>query len=43
LKDNFCVSTIAYVDIAMQDPCRPGVKDAVRLCQNAGVKVLFLC
>nr|GMC98848.1 calcium-transporting ATPase 10, plasma membrane-type-like isoform X1 [Ipomoea batatas] len=23
----------------MQDPCRPGVKDAVQLCTNAGVKV----
>lgn len=25
-----------------QDPCRPGVKDSVQLCQNAGVKVLVL-
>ncbi|XP_058755663.1 calcium-transporting ATPase 10, plasma membrane-type-like isoform X2 [Vicia villosa] len=25
--------------IEMQDPCRPGVKDAVHLCQKAGVKV----
>ena len=23
----------------MQDPCRPGVKDAVNVCQKAGVKV----
>jgi len=23
----------------IQDPCRPGVKDAVLLCQKAGVKV----
>lgn len=23
----------------LQDPCRPGVKDAVSLCKNAGVKV----
>lgn len=26
--------------IEMQDPCRPGVKDAVRLCQKAGVRVI---
>ena len=32
---------LAHMEIAMQDPCRPGVKDAVMLCQNAGVKVLF--
>ncbi|KAJ8751402.1 hypothetical protein K2173_016605 [Erythroxylum novogranatense] len=25
--------------IGIKDPCRPGVKDAVQLCQNAGVKV----
>jgi hypothetical protein len=25
----------------LQDPCRPGVKDAVQLCTSAGVKVLF--
>ncbi|KAL3567065.1 hypothetical protein D5086_032480, partial [Populus alba] len=25
--------------IGIKDPCRPGVRDAVRLCQNAGVKV----
>ncbi|KAF5456411.1 hypothetical protein F2P56_025900 [Juglans regia] len=25
--------------LGIKDPCRPGVKDAVRLCQNAGVKV----
>ncbi|KAL0552124.1 hypothetical protein IC582_011221 [Cucumis melo] len=25
--------------VGLKDPCRPGVKDAVRLCQNAGVKV----
>ncbi|KAG6705928.1 hypothetical protein I3842_07G201500 [Carya illinoinensis] len=25
--------------VGIKDPCRPGVKDAVRLCQNAGVKV----
>jgi hypothetical protein len=24
----------------MQDPCRPGVRDSVRLCQAAGIKVL---
>ncbi|KAB5514720.1 hypothetical protein DKX38_028626 [Salix brachista] len=28
--------------IGIKDPCRPGVRDAVRLCQNAGVKVFFL-
>lgn len=26
----------------MQDPCRPGVKDAVQLCQKSGVKVLLV-
>ncbi|XP_010048692.2 calcium-transporting ATPase 8, plasma membrane-type [Eucalyptus grandis] len=25
--------------VGLKDPCRPGVKDAVRLCQEAGVKV----
>ncbi|KAK4757595.1 hypothetical protein SAY87_018896 [Trapa incisa] len=25
--------------VGLKDPCRPGVKDAVQLCQNAGVKV----
>ncbi|KAK4754923.1 hypothetical protein SAY87_008680 [Trapa incisa] len=25
--------------IGLKDPCRPSVKDAVQLCQNAGVKV----
>ncbi|KAK3435377.1 hypothetical protein EUGRSUZ_C00094 [Eucalyptus grandis] len=25
--------------VGIKDPCRPGVKDAVKLCQNAGVKV----
>lgn len=25
--------------VGIKDPCRPSVKDAVRLCQNAGVKV----
>ncbi|XP_061990308.1 calcium-transporting ATPase 10, plasma membrane-type-like isoform X2 [Rosa rugosa] len=25
--------------VGIKDPCRPGVADAVRLCQNAGVKV----
>ncbi|KAF9604718.1 hypothetical protein IFM89_009154 [Coptis chinensis] len=25
--------------VGIKDPCRPGVKDAVRLCTNAGVKV----
>ncbi|XP_035538880.1 calcium-transporting ATPase 10, plasma membrane-type-like [Juglans regia] len=25
--------------VGIKDPCRPGVKDAVQLCQNAGVKV----
>ncbi|KAK7265346.1 hypothetical protein RJT34_32965 [Clitoria ternatea] len=25
--------------VGMKDPCRPGVKDAVQLCQKAGVKV----
>ena len=25
----------------MQDPCRPGVKDAVRVCTAAGVKVVY--
>lgn len=32
---------LAYMGIAIQDPCRPGVGDAVRLCQIAGVKVLI--
>ncbi|KAK4602832.1 hypothetical protein RGQ29_011719 [Quercus rubra] len=25
--------------VGIKDPCRPGVKDAVQLCQNAGIKV----
>ncbi|XP_022753448.1 calcium-transporting ATPase 10, plasma membrane-type isoform X2 [Durio zibethinus] len=25
--------------VGLKDPCRPGVKDSVQLCQNAGVKV----
>ncbi|KAL4632299.1 hypothetical protein ACB092_04G039600 [Castanea dentata] len=25
--------------VGIKDPCQPGVKDAVQLCQNAGVKV----
>ncbi|KAF5742923.1 putative cation-transporting atpase plant [Tripterygium wilfordii] len=25
--------------VGIKDPCRPGVKESVRLCQNAGVKV----
>ncbi|CAN1198477.1 Calcium-transporting ATPase 10, plasma membrane-type [Linum perenne] len=25
--------------VGLKDPCRPGVRDAVRLCQDAGVKV----
>ncbi|KAB5551959.1 hypothetical protein DKX38_009270 [Salix brachista] len=28
--------------VGIKDPCRPGVRDAVRLCQNAGVKVFLL-
>ncbi|GLT64402.1 hypothetical protein SLA2020_369010 [Shorea laevis] len=28
--------------VGLKDPCRPGVKDSVRLCQNAGVKVLMV-
>ena len=26
----------------MQDPCRPGVREAVELCTHAGVKVSIL-
>ncbi|CAI0386329.1 unnamed protein product [Linum tenue] len=25
--------------VGIKDPCRPGVRDAIQLCQNAGVKV----
>ncbi|XP_030953227.1 calcium-transporting ATPase 10, plasma membrane-type-like isoform X2 [Quercus lobata] len=25
--------------VGIKDPCRPGVKDSVQLCQNAGIKV----
>ena len=42
LNVNSYFSALAYVDSAIQDPCRPGVKDAVQLCQNAGVKVYFV-
>ena len=38
---NLYLFLLAFVDFAMQDPCRPGVRDAVRLCENAGVKVLL--
>ena len=27
----------------MQNPCHPGVGDAVRTCQNAGIKVFLFC
>jgi hypothetical protein len=30
-----------FFSFFLQDPCRPGVKDAVQLCTSAGVKVLF--
>ena len=43
LKVSSCTSALTYVNNAMQDSCRPGVKDAVQLCQNAGIKVFFFC
>lgn len=33
---------LAHADIVLQDPCRPGVRDAVELCKIAGVKVLVI-
>lgn len=38
--DTFFVN-LNYDRREMQDPCRPSVKDAVHLCQIAGVKVLL--
>ncbi|CAL0327895.1 unnamed protein product [Lupinus luteus] len=34
-EDNLVLLAI----VGLKDPCRPGVKDAVQLCQKAGVKV----
>ncbi|XP_073000941.1 calcium-transporting ATPase 5, plasma membrane-type-like [Typha latifolia] len=34
-EDNLILLAI----VGIKDPCRPGVRDAVRLCQEAGVKV----
>ncbi|RYR30188.1 hypothetical protein Ahy_B01g055014 isoform A [Arachis hypogaea] len=34
-EDNLILLAI----VGLKDPCRPGVKDAVKLCQKAGVKV----
>lgn len=42
--DLFKFIIISYVScMETQDPCRPGVKNAVQLCQKAGVKVSILC
>jgi P-type Ca2+ transporter type 2C len=38
LSLTFCLISFLFF---LQDPCRPGVKDAVQLCTSAGVKVLF--
>ncbi|MED6207560.1 Calcium-transporting ATPase 10, plasma membrane-type [Stylosanthes scabra] len=35
-EDNLILLAI----VGLKDPCRPGVKDAVKLCQKAGVKVM---
>jgi hypothetical protein len=43
LKVNSYIGALAYSDNAMQDPCRPGVRGAVEICQKAGIKVFFLC
>ncbi|KAL0308272.1 UNVERIFIED_CONTAM: Calcium-transporting ATPase 10, plasma membrane-type [Sesamum radiatum] len=32
----------AILQWALNDPCRPGVRDAVQLCINAGVKLLWV-
>ena len=37
----FLLFVLCPLYIEMQDPCRPGVKDAVQLCQKAGVEVLI--
>ncbi|XP_024019921.1 calcium-transporting ATPase 10, plasma membrane-type isoform X1 [Morus notabilis] len=37
-EDNLILLAI----VGIKDPCRPGVRDAVRLCQIAGVKVRML-
>ncbi|XP_010536881.1 PREDICTED: calcium-transporting ATPase 8, plasma membrane-type [Tarenaya hassleriana] len=34
-EDDLCLLAI----VGIKDPCRPGVRDSVQLCQNAGVKV----
>ncbi|KAJ3707985.1 hypothetical protein LUZ61_011690 [Rhynchospora tenuis] len=41
-RDNWSLpenDLILLAIVGMKDPCRPGVKDAVLLCTNAGVKV----
>ena len=40
---NFYFSVYSYflICVEIQDPCRPGVKQAVELCQKAGVKVFL--
>ncbi|KAL2332555.1 hypothetical protein Fmac_020136 [Flemingia macrophylla] len=41
IKINLLVYSLSsnYINLNLQDPCRPGVKDAVKVCTEAGVKV----
>ena len=43
VKTNFPIDNLCFVGlIAMEDPPRPGVKNAISLCKNAGIKVIMV-
>lgn len=41
-KSSLYYPSFNYINLNVQDPCRPGVKDAVRICTEAGVKVIYM-
>lgn len=42
-QPNYPITNLCFVGlIAMEDPPRPGVKDAVALCHRAGIKVIMV-